>query len=238
MNGRLGMMGGALVLLVGGAAAAEPAPGGFAFSTPPGWIDVSRGAPEALRSKAPPSVLALSNDPGTAFVAYEPGSDDDGFIENVNAIVRTGERPPLATPAVLNALEKGIKTGAAAQGLTYRSLETDVVKVAGVTAGRLVGELNGPSGAVISVLYAIPGQRAHAMLTFTTTPDKLAHYRPIFDATAQATLGAVEPIDQASYSLGTLVGIIIGGLAGGLGARAALRAKRKRQAGAPSPSPP
>jgi len=67
----------------------------------------------------------------------------------------------------------------------------------------------------------------------TTTPDKLAHYAPIFEAAAQATRGAVEP-QSSSMAAGALSGAVIGGIAGAVGAFLAVRAKRKRQAAAPA----
>ena len=56
-----------LGLLLGAVAAAgaETGAGGFTFSPPPGWIDISRGAPEAQRQKAPPALLAQADNPGS-----------------------------------------------------------------------------------------------------------------------------------------------------------------------------
>ena len=121
------------------------------------------------------------------------------------------------------------------QGLTYRSLKMDVVKIQGVTAGRLVGEMKVPNGVVNLVQFAIPGKQAHATLTFTTTPDKLAHYEPIFDAAAQATRGAVEP-SGSSIKDSAIRGAIIGGIAGGIGALIAGMLKRRRRAAQQPPA--
>jgi hypothetical protein len=224
-----------LTLGVASSAAAEPGTGGFTFSPPPGWIDVSRGAPEAQRKNAPPTILKQADSGQMAFVAYEPNSADDGFIENVNAVVDSGKRPPRVTREGLAELEKALEAGIAQSGLTYRSLKVEVVKVAGVTAGRLVGEVNPPSGKVTLVQYGIPGERSWVTLTFSTTPDKLSHYEPIFEAAAQATRGAVDADDQASESLGKLAGVIAGGLGGAIGAMYFRRSRRKRAA---APTPP
>jgi hypothetical protein len=163
-------------------------------------------------------------------------SADDGFVENMNAVVETGKRPPLMTPAGLAELVKMLEGELGKQGLTYRSVKMEIVKIGGVTAGRLVGELKLPSGLVNLVQFAIPGERAHATLTFTTTPDKLSHYEPIFDAAAQATRGAVEP-RSSSIAAMALRGAIIGGVAGGLAALIlGLIKRRKRAADAAKPS--
>ena len=227
-----------LWLAAGGIAVAEPDNGGFTFSPPAGWIDISRGAPEAQRQKASPALLAMADNPRMPFVAFEPDSDADGFVENVNAVVQTGKRPPLATPAMLAELVKAVEGQLAAQGMTYRSLKQELVKIGGVTAGRLVGELTAPNGHVSLVQYAIPGARAHAMLTFTTVPEKLSHYEPIFEAAAQATRGVVDPSASSSEKLGSFVGMIVGGLVGGIVTLIAARARRKRRDTATTPGVP
>jgi hypothetical protein len=240
MRAPLRTIGLTLGLLLGVAwnAAAAPGPGGFTFAPPAGWIDVSKGAPEAQRKNAPPAILQQADSGQMAFLAYEPNSADDGFIENVNAVVQTGKRPPRVTLAGLSELEKALETAIAQNGMTYRSLKVEVVKVAGVTAGRLVGEVNPPSGTVNMVQYAIPGERSFATLTFSTTPEKLAHYEPIFAAAAQSTLGALDAGDQAaSENLGMLTGAIAGGIGGAIGGLYIRRSRRKRQAAAPATTP-
>jgi hypothetical protein len=232
MSRRAWKLGAAIVgLLIGAGAVAHAGPGGFTFTPPPGWIDVSRGAPEAQRQKAPPALLAQADNPAIPFFAIEPDSDGDGFIENMNAVVETGKRALLATPAALAEMEKGLLAELAKQGLKYRAVKTEVVKVAGVTSGRLVGEIQAPNGPVILVQYAIPGDQAMATLTFTTTPANLAHNEPIFEAAAQTTRGAVEP---SSISASALSGAIAGGVAGGIGALIAVLMKRRRKAAPPA----
>jgi len=216
-------------------AGAESGTGGFTFSPPPGWIDISRGAPEAQRQKAPPALLAQADNPSMAFVAYDPTSGDDGFLENMNAVVETGKRPPLMTQAGLAELVKMLEGELGKQGLTYRSLKMEVVKIGGVTAGRLVGELKLPSGIVNLVQFAIPGERAHATVTFTTTPDKLAHNEPIFDAAAQATRGAVEP-RSSSIAAMAVTGAIVGGIAGCIAALILGLIKRRKRADTAKPA--
>jgi len=239
MRARLGTIGLTLGLLLGVAwnATAAPGVGGFTFSVPQGWTDISRDAPEAQRRSAPPALLQQADSGQMAFVAYDPSSMDDGFVENVNAVVTTGKRPPRVTTQGLTELVKALEGAIKQNGLTYKSLKIEVVKVAGVTAGRLVGEVNAPGGKLNMVQYAIPGKLSHASLTFTTTPDKFTHYEPIFEAAAQATLGAVDADAQSSERLGMLTGAIAGGLGGALGGLYIRRSRRKRQAAAPTPPP-
>jgi hypothetical protein len=226
--GRVGLI--ALASL-GASATAHAGPGGFTFTTPAGWIDVSRGAPEAQRQKAPPELLAKADNPAVAYVAVDVAHAEDGFAENMNAIVQTGARPPVPTQEGLAEMAKAMQAQAAQQGAEYRSSKVELVKVAGVTSGRFVGEMKPASGPVLSLVqYAIPGERAFAALTFTTIPQKLAAYEPIFEASAQATRGAVEPRPDGSLP-GSVIGVLVG-VAAAMGSMFAIRAKAKRQASA------
>jgi hypothetical protein len=222
-------------LVLGAGAVAHAGPGGFTFTPPPGWIDVSRGAPEAQRQKAPAALLAQADNPAIAYFAVEPEVGGDGFYENMNAVVETGKRALLATPQGLAEMEKGLQAELAKQGLKYRALKTDVVKVAGVTSGRLVGELQAPNGAVILIQYAIPGDHAMATVTFTTAPANRERNEPIFEAAVQATRGVVEPSTIASS---TMSGALIGGVAGAVGAMTAVLLKRKKKAAPPAAPAP
>jgi hypothetical protein len=217
------------VALLARGAAAHAAPGGFTFTPPPGWVDISRGTPEAERQKAPPDLLAKANNPAVAFVAVDLAYADDGFAENMTAIVQTGARPPIPTPQGLAEMVKGMEAQATQQKAAYHSSRAEVVKVAGVTSGRFVGEMKLASGVVMALVqYAIPGERAFAALTFTTTPQNLAAYEAMFDASAQATRGAVEPQPGAAVP-SSLVGILVG-VAAAVASMLAIRAKRRSHA--------
>jgi hypothetical protein len=234
MNARMAAAAGvALGLCLGAEAGAATPPGGFTFTPPAGWLDVSRGAPEAERQKAPPALLAQAEK--LAFVAFEPGSEADGFVENMNAVVQTGKRAPLPTAEGLAEVERGLAAEFKLQGMTYRSQKLEVVKVAGVTSGRIVGEVKGAIGEIADVIYLIPGKMAYATVTFTTTPDKLAHYQPLFEAAAQATRGAVEPASESQRKSAQL-GTIIGGIVGALAAFLASHWWRKRREAAAGPA--
>ena len=92
-----------VVLALGGGALAFAGPGGFVFSAPPGWVDISRDAPTAQRKKAPPAMLAVAD--GHAFYAADLDGGGDGFMENMNAFVQTGLRPPVVTLAEMDEIE-------------------------------------------------------------------------------------------------------------------------------------
>jgi hypothetical protein len=206
--------------------------GGFTFTPPPGWIDISRGAPEEQRKKGPPGLRAQADNPAIDYMAVDPANWDDGFVENMNAVVLTGKRALLPTLEGLTEMTKGIAEEAAKSGFKYRVVKTDLVKVAGVTSGRIVGEMSIQGTDTRLVQYVIPGEMSQATLTFTTTPANFAHYEPLFDAAAQATVGAVEARAGSSLSSSALAGGIAGGIGGGVAALFFALSKRRRAAAA------
>ena len=200
----------------------------FTFTPPPGWVDISRGTPEAQRRKAPPDLVAKADNPAVAYLAVNLAGAAGELPENMNAIVQAGPSPPLPTDEGLAEMVKGMQTQAAQQHGEYRSSKAEVVKVAGVTSCRFVGEMKLASGVVTSLVqYAIPGERSFAALTYTTTPQKLAEHEPIFEASAQATRGAVEPKPGAAVP-SSLIGILAG-VAAAMASMLAIRAKRRGQ---------
>jgi hypothetical protein len=225
------------VLLLGsGAVAAAAVPGGFVFSAPPGWVDVSPDAPAAERQKAPEQLVAIAGN--YAFYAADLGSGHDGFMENMNAVVQTDIRPPLATPAMLAAIETQVQDQFSKQGMSYRALKKDVIKVGGVTAGRIVADATTPQGTIRVLQFTIPGDRSNATLTFSTTPENFARYEALFDAAAQATRGAVEP--RAGFAMNwNSVGrsAIMGGAAGGIAVLLVALLKRKKASPGTGPTP-
>ena len=88
------------------------------------------------------------------------------------------------------------------------------------------------------VQYMIPGNRAQAMLTYTTTAAQFASYAPLFDASAQATVGAVEPKSSSSMSQSAQIGAIAGAVGGAVGALLVARSKKRRQQLAQQQKPP
>jgi hypothetical protein len=75
------------LLTAAGTAWAGQGQGGFTFRAPEGWLDISPGAPATNRERAPESFRKQVASEKYAFFAIEVGQDDDGFMENMNAIV-------------------------------------------------------------------------------------------------------------------------------------------------------
>jgi hypothetical protein len=194
----------------------RPGAASFKFHLPDGWVDLSPGAPEANFAQLPPSLAQQIKSSPRAFYGTDVAQGADGFMANVNVQVEPGA--VLVTPALLAEISSAMDEEIKKQGAqSYRLLESGLVKVGGVTSGRYVGELGMGGQIVKQVGYIIPGHEQHAILTYSTTPADFERYRPIFDAAAQATLGAEEPRDfgqRVFRSAGP--GALWGGLAGGL----------------------
>ena len=77
--------------------------------------------------------------------------------------------------------------------------------------------------------YSIPGDRSHAVLTFSSTAESFDRYEPMFDAAALATRGAVEPKAGFAMNWGSVGrSAIIGGVAGGVAVLLVALLKRKK----------
>jgi hypothetical protein len=191
-------------------------PGGFEFSTPEGWLNLSPGVDEAARRTVPPTLLALVDNGQFAFFASAPRPWDGGFVENVNAIVRTGARPPKASLGMLDEVSNGVRDQVSSQGMSYKMVAKSLVQIEGVTVGRLVAEMAMPSGIVTkTVQYMVPGQQSLATLTFSTTPERFALFESTFDAAARRTRGMSEPPDRTIWK-GWYLSAILGAIGGGI----------------------
>ena len=225
-----------LMLIAGGRASAGP--GGFTFTPPAGWVDISRGAPEAQRQKAPPGLRAQADNPSITYLAMDPDHWDDGFVENLNVVVQSGKRALPATREVLAEVVKAAEAEATKGGLKYHATKIEVVKVGGVNAGRIEVDMTAPGVESKMVQYMIPGDKSQAMLTYTTTPANFAQYAPLFDASAQATLGAVDAPTTSSVLGSAQIGAIAGGIGGAVGGLLVARSRRRKQQAARAAAPP
>ena len=179
----------ALLLLV--SSVAQAAPSKFVFKVPPGWVDISEGAPPANLARVPAVLVEEARKNHFAFCAADVDHADDGFMENVNAIVEPGTAKIDMT--FMHQLGESIADEAKKAGSNHHVVELGLAKASGVTVGRYVSELGAPPNTVKQVGYIIPGKDSHAILTYSTTPAEFARYAPIFDQAAQATLGVEEP---------------------------------------------
>jgi hypothetical protein len=163
--------------------------GRFVFSTPPGWLNLSPDAPETDRRRAPAELLAQVSSGQFAFFAVdlETGA-------KLYAIVKT-IKPPRMTASSLDKLEKIVERAINAQGSTYLTVKKEIVKVAGVAAALVVGDIRTPEGTSRTAQYVVPGEGAFAMITFSAPSERFESYQPVIEASIQALQGAREPTD-------------------------------------------
>jgi hypothetical protein len=180
----------AFALLVSSAAHAA-APSQFVFKVPAGWVDYSEKAAPADIARIPPVVVEEARKNHFAFCAADIDHADDGFMENVNAIVEPGTAKIDMT--FMHQLGESIAEEAKKSGSNHHVVELGLAKAGSVTVGRYVSELGAPPNTVKQVGYILPGKDQHAIVTYSTTPAEFARYAPIFDQAAQATLGVEEP---------------------------------------------
>jgi len=165
----------------------------FVFQVPPGWTDLSPGAPEENLNELPPEMRARLHGSGAVFLAGDVAHRGDGFLSNVNATVAADAAT--VTLSDLDAAKDQIDREVArtARGGQFVIKDKQLVDWDGVTVGRLAGELTIGGQTLAEVIFLIPGDNEHAVLSYTTTPDRLASLEPVFDAAARATKGAKQP---------------------------------------------
>jgi len=201
-----------LALLTLGVAATAHA-SSFHFAVPPGWIDLSPGAPPGNMAKVPPALAKQIEAGNFVFYAADVAHADDGFMENVNA-TRVPGSPRTITTALLDGMmaQMGDEVARQMPGARIDVVEKRLVEIGGVTCGRVVALMKGPGLLAKQVQFVLPGDGEAAVVTYSTTPEKFAEYEPVFDRAVAATTGLVEPRSIAGAA-GR--GAIIGGIAGG-----------------------
>jgi hypothetical protein len=193
------------------AAPADASEGGFGFEVPPGWLDLSPGAPAANFSKVTPEVAAQARNKDFIFFAADvEHAQADGILANVNGTL-VSEKPSKVTKESLEGLASGL-------GADFAVREKTLLDVGGVAVGRIVDQLAVKGGKPdAQVLYILPGKDGDAALTFTTSQEHFARDQPAFEAAMRATTGLVEPASDeapnwvmdvaigASVALGLLI---------------------------------
>jgi hypothetical protein len=170
-------------------AAAYPARAEIRFAIPDGWTDLSPG--KTAPASVPEGVVTIAQSGMYTLYAMDlEGAKDDGFAENMNAIVRA--QPLVADDRTLQQLVSSLPEEAMREvpGAKVGILEQSVVPVAGVPSLRVVVELTSGRTTMRSLEYVIPCGDSTAQLTYSSTPQEFAKYLPIFEASVQKTQGA------------------------------------------------
>lgn len=170
------------------ALAAAPAHAAWQFAVPDGWTDLSPGQPVP---KEIPEALATMVHSGTyAAYAIDMKGSEDGFAENLNAVVN--HRPLVADETTLKQYVGELPAQAAREvpGARVTVSEKSVQPIGGVPSLRVVADITAPGVTMRTLQYVIPGGEETVLLTYSATPETFDRYLPTFEAAAQKTQGA------------------------------------------------
>jgi len=140
------------------AAAASSDAAELKFHAPQGWIDLSRGAPEANFDSAPAKLAELARSGGFDAVAYDKRT---GAI----MLVKVQDGTFAINDFMLGAMSKGMEMFAKASGTKMELLSKDIREIGGVRVGRAVYALQ--RNDMRQLIYFIPGRQKYAALTYT-----------------------------------------------------------------------
>ncbi len=192
----------------------------FSFELPPGWLNLSPGAPPENFRGLPQAVIERAR--ATAVTALDIAGAGDGFAENLNVVI--ARCPGRFNDALMEKIvaEAPKSIAREAPGASFQLVERGVTPIAGVNAGRLVYDLTLGAQKLRQLQLHLPAGRVCAIATYTATPETFARYLPVFEASARATRGLAEPPEAEGFFARILRsagrGALIGGIAGGLAA--------------------
>lgn len=197
----------------------------FVFQVPPGWRDLTPGVPEANYDGVPPDVSAQIKKSNPLFFAADVAHPKGKFFTNVRATAVGGSGP--VTEEALASYVGELQ----ASGAKFAEKSERLEDWNGVTVGKIVGELTVADHPIAQVAYVVPGSDGRVFLTYSTLPEDLAVYAPVFDAAARATQGTIQPIAflEKTGVRGTMLAFV-----GAVLLLVLIRRVRKRRAQAPS----
>ena len=177
----------------------------FVFSAPPGWVDLSPGAPVDALAKVPPALLEQLKTSNAVFIAVDLERGD-----NMQATVQDGTMSVNAK--VLEQLATGLAKPIAASGRVVRTIESSIVQVGGVAPARVVFDVEYQGKTITMLQYVLPGDGQFAVLAFASPRERFAQNRPIFDRAASATRGTKEghpSIDRVAHIASAGAGLLL-----------------------------
>jgi hypothetical protein len=215
-----------LTLLAGSVALAQSSPGGLHYSIPPGWLDLSPGAPAANFARVPKEVVDQARNPRYLAMAIDMDHAKNGFAANLN-VVHSPCPGPLKADS-LPAAAHAIQEAGRAAGTDLHVVSHEIVTIGGVAAARFLDEMTLPPHKLRQYAYLIPNGQDCAVVTYTATQERWGEYRPVFEAAALATGGvrALPESERLARSLGQLTGFCAG--AGAVVGLVVWLARRKR----------
>ena len=154
----------------------------LSFQMPPGWIDATAKMTldDFLPSGAPPNATL-------GMVASEPHGNAVYYaIVSPVQVVTDSLREQFAAQVLATANRQ--------PHADARLRSQALVTVAGVEGAQTTVEFSRNGKRLIARVYYVPGDNEVATLTYECEADRFEKLRPIFEASAQATHGAVEPV--------------------------------------------
>jgi len=204
----------------------------FRFRIPEGFRDLSPGVPAESFDGLPDTIRTETQSGKYAAFGMDV-SDEDGFYENFNAVVQTGAlrvTEDFASEHKAKLLEEYPKL----LGGPVSIVEHGIGSLGGIPVVRVVFDVKSPDLSMRQLQYLVPGGNEQwAILTYAATSSTFDRYRPLFEASAAATVGAREAklVDFGRAGMWGVYGAGIGSLVGLI-----LQLSKKRQKAA-KPAP-
>jgi len=211
------------------ALAAQAQAGEFTYILPPGWYDITNGAPR--NEPIPAFVLQDAASGRYARVAIDPKGTT---LEKVGATFNAVESPTTGhlTSDLANKAGLALLTTLRSSKVAANLVSTSVVSMNGVDTGVLTLDVLAPDGWRRIRQYIIPGHKTTAVLTYGAPKDDFDKSTKVFETAARGTKGGYDP---GVFHWGEVFksGAIAGAVAGIAGAIVAWVRKRRVAADAP-----
>jgi hypothetical protein len=160
----------------------------FHFSIPSGWQTVAGENVDA--HDLPPAVSQEAASGKYVLYAVDPVGETRDTIGATFAVVEVPSAGRI-TRAVLEEYSAGVKTQHP-PGVAIFIDSSKLVTLRGVDIGMFTGLVNRPDGTVRMMQYVVPGRTHTAILTYVCSFKSFERYRPVFESSAMATLGAYD----------------------------------------------
>jgi hypothetical protein len=160
----------------------------FHFSIPSGWQTVAGENIDA--HDVPPAVSQEAMSGKYVLYAVDPRGETQDTVGATFAVV---EVPSIGriTHALLEEYSAGMKDQHPA-GVHIFVEAPQLVTLGGVDVGMFTGLVARPDGALRMMQYVVPGRTHTAILTYLCPVGSFDRYRPVFESSAMATLGAYD----------------------------------------------
>jgi hypothetical protein len=187
-------------------ACAVRAEGGFRFTAPPGWTDISASAPPENVAGLDPNLVDYVRMPRVAAAAIDRREQSP----TVGSIMMAEVSPTsleISDKTLSDVVDKVFREER--KGSEIELIEKSTPQIGGVDVGRLVIEERSGSDRIRRIAYVLPGGDRTAILSFIVAPGKLAAVTPDADDAARKTLGLTPPRRPARVS--SFEGALLGG---------------------------